>query len=440
MDGVGGWFAQSSKYRASLCVSSFDWDIEKSGMARKLKRKVEKSYSNVDMYSENPSNAAPSAGCGKPKALRIWIALWAPPGHQRGDPIRGGSSRKRAPAPRLESIRWRKNQNAEDRLLEGDFDETVSVLWAMLCFLTEPALPNRIRQSCFCFTLKIWSAPVHFRGVGYCGNPRSQPPLGMSDDAWTSGAQITQSTSIFCLRQHFEIPKDQGSGKRRICEPLIRPASHNFRSHTSDGADSPFIVESRLPFSSTTTIVGWQLEAETFEKDINSASLCPSRLTPNTAANTTAPPILRRSVSIGRPIYTTTTTTIGYYYYEITILRPCMNQQCKVCNEPAAGFHFGAFTCEGCKSFFGRTYNNIGSISECKNNGECVINKKNRTSCKACRLRKCLMVGMSKSGSRYGRRSNWFKIHCLLQEQGSLPPAKLKEDVEEEDMSSNERR
>ncbi|KAJ8929672.1 hypothetical protein NQ314_017615 [Rhamnusium bicolor] len=68
-------------------------------------------------------------------------------------------------------------------------------------------------------------------------------------------------------------------------------------------------------------------------------------------------------------------------------------------------------------SFFGRTYNNISSISECKNNSECVINKKNRTACKACRLRKCLLVGMSKSGSRYGRRSNWFKIHCLLQEQ-----------------------
>ncbi|GBP35374.1 Protein embryonic gonad [Eumeta japonica] len=69
------------------------------------------------------------------------------------------------------------------------------------------------------------------------------------------------------------------------------------------------------------------------------------------------------------------------------------------------------------ESFFGRSYNNLNSITECKNNGECVINKKNRTACKACRLRKCLMVGMSKSGSRYGRRSNWFKIHCLLQEQ-----------------------
>lgn len=95
-----------------------------------------------------------------------------------------------------------------------------------------------------------------------------------------------------------------------------------------------------------------------------------------------------------------------------------MNQQCKVCGEPAAGFHFGAFTCEGCKSFFGRTYNNLSSIQECKNGQACVINKKNRTACKACRLRKCLLVGMSKSGSRYGRRSNWFKIHCLLQDQG----------------------
>ncbi|CAH1171291.1 unnamed protein product [Phaedon cochleariae] len=103
--------------------------------------------------------------------------------------------------------------------------------------------------------------------------------------------------------------------------------------------------------------------------------------------------------------------------YDSAANNAIMNQLCKVCGEPAAGFHFGAFTCEGCKSFFGRTYNNISSISECKNNGECIINKKNRTACKACRLRKCLLVGMSKSGSRYGRRSNWFKIHCLLQEQ-----------------------
>ncbi|RWS30935.1 nuclear receptor ROR-beta-like protein [Leptotrombidium deliense] len=120
-----------------------------------------------------------------------------------------------------------------------------------------------------------------------------------------------------------------------------------------------------------------------------------------------------------------------------------MNQLCKVCGEPAAGYHFGAFTCEGCKvsiseadsrgphvysvasctysnSFFGRTYNNLAALGDCKNNGQCVINKKNRTSCKSCRLKKCLMVGMSKSGSRYGRRSNWFKIHCLIQDQAEM--------------------
>lgn len=36
-------------------------------------------------------------------------------------------------------------------------------------------------------------------------------------------------------------------------------------------------------------------------------------------------------------------------YLEIDYILLQMNQQCKVCGEPAAGFHFGAFTCEGCK-------------------------------------------------------------------------------------------
>ncbi|XP_076685321.1 uncharacterized protein LOC143377658 [Andrena cerasifolii] len=132
-------------------------------------------------------------------------------------------------------------------------------------------------------------------------------------------------------------------------------------------------------------------------------------------------------------VTSSTSATAGWWTPTSTIASAAantdvMNQLCRVCGEPAAGFHFGAFTCEGCKSFFGRTYNNLGSISECKNGGVCVINKKNRTACKACRLRKCLMVGMSKSGSRYGRRSNWFKIHCLLQEQSHQAQTRLIKD------------
>ncbi|XP_021931306.1 nuclear receptor subfamily 2 group C member 1-B-like isoform X2 [Zootermopsis nevadensis] len=92
-----------------------------------------------------------------------------------------------------------------------------------------------------------------------------------------------------------------------------------------------------------------------------------------------------------------------------------MDQECSVCSAPAAGYHFGAFTCEGCKSFFGRMWNKTNNIPECKTNRNCVINEKNRTSCKACRLNKCVVQGMSKSRSRYGRRPNELKLKRLIQ-------------------------
>lgn len=69
------------------------------------------------------------------------------------------------------------------------------------------------------------------------------------------------------------------------------------------------------------------------------------------------------------------------------------------------------------QSFFGRACNKSQSIPECKKNSKCVINKNTRTTCKACRLTKCIQVGMSKGGSKFGRRSNWFKINFLLEEK-----------------------
>uniref|UniRef100_A0A1I7Y689 Nuclear receptor domain-containing protein n=1 Tax=Steinernema glaseri TaxID=37863 RepID=A0A1I7Y689_9BILA len=84
---------------------------------------------------------------------------------------------------------------------------------------------------------------------------------------------------------------------------------------------------------------------------------------------------------------------------------------CQVCKEVARGYHFGAFTCEGCKSFFGRTckpldkndrsHSDASSLLEprvklqCKASGACNVEGKNRTSCKYCRYEKCLRVGMS---------------------------------------------
>ncbi|KAL6731923.1 hypothetical protein Aduo_002741 [Ancylostoma duodenale] len=95
---------------------------------------------------------------------------------------------------------------------------------------------------------------------------------------------------------------------------------------------------------------------------------------------------------------------------------------CAVCGEPARGFHFGAFTCEGCKSFFGRTcLRKNHDRFECKNAGRCDVVGSNRTSCKACRYKRCVSVGMSPLNSRFGRRSKYFKVSMSASQKPVSP-------------------
>ncbi|KAH9519197.1 Nuclear receptor sub 1 group D member 1 [Bulinus truncatus] len=75
---------------------------------------------------------------------------------------------------------------------------------------------------------------------------------------------------------------------------------------------------------------------------------------------------------------------------------------CKVCGEPAAGFHYGANTCEACKGFFRRSLLRNGDYV-CSGNGNCVIGSNRRKSCPKCRYLKCLNVGMSKEAIKTGR-------------------------------------
>ncbi|KAI6191738.1 hypothetical protein M3Y97_00260300 [Aphelenchoides bicaudatus] len=56
-----------------------------------------------------------------------------------------------------------------------------------------------------------------------------------------------------------------------------------------------------------------------------------------------------------------------------------------------------------CKTFFRRCLLNNASYS-CKQNGECLINKNARNSCRHCRFRKCLSVGMDCSELNIERR------------------------------------
>ncbi|KAI9531219.1 hypothetical protein NQZ68_000715 [Dissostichus eleginoides] len=68
---------------------------------------------------------------------------------------------------------------------------------------------------------------------------------------------------------------------------------------------------------------------------------------------------------------------------------------CGVCGDKATGFHFNAMTCEGCKGFFRRSMKRKASFT-CPFNGTCTITKDNRRHCQACRLKRCVDIGMMK--------------------------------------------
>lgn len=74
--------------------------------------------------------------------------------------------------------------------------------------------------------------------------------------------------------------------------------------------------------------------------------------------------------------------------------------QCDVCDQTASGVHFGVLTCEGCKGFFRRSQTN-GKSSTYKCNGDenCSLNV--FQSCRYCRFKKCLQLGMSYKGKYF---------------------------------------
>ncbi|KAM6171322.1 estrogen receptor beta isoform 3-T3 [Erethizon dorsatum] len=94
---------------------------------------------------------------------------------------------------------------------------------------------------------------------------------------------------------------------------------------------------------------------------------------------------------------------------------------CAVCSDYASGYHYGVWSCEGCKAFFKRSIQGHNDYI-CPATNQCTIDKNRRKSCQACRLRKCYEVGMVKCGSRRERcgyrvvrrqRSPGEQLHCL---------------------------
>ena len=72
---------------------------------------------------------------------------------------------------------------------------------------------------------------------------------------------------------------------------------------------------------------------------------------------------------------------------------------CKVCGDKSSGVHYGVITCEGCKGFFRRSQSSVVNY-HCARQKACLVDRVNRNRCQACRLQKCLALGMSRDGKK----------------------------------------
>ncbi|XP_033756731.1 nuclear receptor ROR-alpha-like [Pecten maximus] len=79
---------------------------------------------------------------------------------------------------------------------------------------------------------------------------------------------------------------------------------------------------------------------------------------------------------------------------------------CQICGSMSSGFHYGAYTCEGCKAFFHRCTKKNIIFQKCAKGKSCRSNNGSKYKCRLCRYQKCVQVGMSIGAIRVGRMPN----------------------------------
>jgi len=76
---------------------------------------------------------------------------------------------------------------------------------------------------------------------------------------------------------------------------------------------------------------------------------------------------------------------------------------CVICGDRASGKHYGVYSCEGCKGFFKRTVRKELTYA-CRENRNCLIDKRQRNRCQFCRYNKCISCGMKREAVQEERQ------------------------------------
>uniref|UniRef100_A0AC35EVW1 Uncharacterized protein n=1 Tax=Panagrolaimus sp. PS1159 TaxID=55785 RepID=A0AC35EVW1_9BILA len=104
---------------------------------------------------------------------------------------------------------------------------------------------------------------------------------------------------------------------------------------------------------------------------------------------------------------------------------------CAVCGDSPAKLHYGTLACFGCKGFFRRAVKEGRNKYVCRYEKNCVVDKYERNSCRYCRFRRCLQVGMNPDAVRPDRdqavkqKLGRTKSKQILQQINSLKAEKL---------------
>lgn len=98
------------------------------------------------------------------------------------------------------------------------------------------------------------------------------------------------------------------------------------------------------------------------------------------------------------------------------------NLTCIVCGDISSGKHYGILACNGCSGFFKRSVRR-NLVYRCNaQTGACVIDKKHRNQCQACRLRKCILMGMNREAvqnERQPRNTATIRPEMLLADRAA---------------------